>query len=148
MTNQIRKLGTEQIRDVVFMALDLWKEASYHDLNELFQKLTESKSDAVFIYQIENENVGFVHLSIRNDYVEGSNSSPVGYVEGVYVKPDFRARKIAKELVKSGEQWAKEKGCSQIGSDIEYDNHVSYKFHQKIGFKEANRLICFIKDIE
>ena len=94
-----------------------------------------------------DEYIGFINLSIRIDYVEGSNSSPVAYVEGIYVKPEYRNKGIAKSLIANGEEWARFKGCTQMGSDIEMDNDISYKFHQKIGFDEANRIICFIKDI-
>ncbi len=103
--------------------------------------------EQAFIYKLNNEYIGFINLSIRTDYVEGSNSSPVGFVEGIYVKPEYRNKGIAKKLIIKGEEWAKSKGCTQIGSDIEMDNDISYKFHQKVGFNEANRIICFIKDI-
>jgi len=41
-------------------------------------------------------------------------------------------------------RWALLKGCSQIAPDIEQDNNVSYNFHKKIEFEEAN---CIIKNI-
>ena len=84
---------------------------------------------------------------IRVDYVEGSESSPTGYVEGIYVKELYRRQGIAKRLLEQGEAWALSRGCTQMGSDIEADNGGSYEFHTKAGFQEANRLICFIKDI-
>ncbi len=96
----------------------------------------------------DNVSVAFIQLSVRRDYVEGSETSPVGYVEGIYVRPDFRRQGISKELLTKGEEWVREKGCTQMGSDIEDDNDTSYQFHLNTGFKEANRLICFIKDLE
>ncbi len=60
---------------------------------------------------------------------------------------NIEIRELQKKLIIKGEEWAKSKGCTQIGSDIEMDNDISYKFHQKVGFNEANRIICFIKDI-
>lgn len=69
------------------------------------------------------------------------------YIEGVYVKPLYRQKSIARKLVKKAEEWSRDSGCSQIGSDIKFDNKVSYDFHKGIGFIEANRIICFIKDI-
>lgn len=29
-----------------------------------------------------------MHLSIRNDYIEGAIDLPVAYIEGIYVKPE------------------------------------------------------------
>lgn len=39
-------------------------------------------------------NVKFI--SLRNDYVEGT--SPVPYIEGFYVKSEFRNKSVAKKL--------------------------------------------------
>ncbi|MCM1988226.1 aminoglycoside 6'-N-acetyltransferase [Oceanirhabdus seepicola] len=148
MKNKIVEAHIENLKDLVSMALDLWPEDTVDELKEEFTELLESEDDEVFLYQVKGENIGFIHVAIRRDYVEGSDSSPVGYVEGIYVKPNYRKKGIARELVKKGEQWALSKGCCQMGSDIEYDNTISYDFHKKIGFKEANRIICFIKEIK
>ena len=148
MNNKIVEAHIEDLEDLVSMALDLWPEDTVDELKEEFTELLESEDDDVFLYQVKGENIGFIHVAIRHDYVEGSDSSPVGYVEGIYVKADYRNKGIARELVKKGEQWALSKECYQMGSDIEYDNTVSYDFHKKIGFQEANRIICFIKEIK
>ena len=50
-------------------------------------------------------------------------------------------------LVECVEDWGKEKGCSEMASDCELDNYLSVDFHKALGFKEANRLVCFIKGI-
>ncbi|MCG1022692.1 GNAT family N-acetyltransferase [Sutcliffiella horikoshii] len=130
------------------MALDLWPESTEGELHESFQQIMASKRDKVLFYRLGSEFVSFIHLSIRVDYVEGTKSSPTGYLEGVYVKRQHRRKGYSTKLVKVGEQWLKEKGCKQMGSDIHLHNDVSYDFHIGMGFKEASRLIAFIKDIE
>ncbi|ADU28937.1 aminoglycoside 6'-N-acetyltransferase [Evansella cellulosilytica] len=136
------------ISSLVEMALDLWKGSTYDDLKSMYEKIYFSHKEHVLLYECEADFLAFIQVSIRNDYVEGSHSSPVGYVEGIYVKQSHRGNKIAKELVAAGERWAATKGCNQMGSDIELHNDISYEFHKKIGFQEANRIICFIKDIK
>ena len=100
-----------------------------------------------FLYYIEDEAVAFVSLSLRRDYVEGTDSSPVGYLEGIYVKPEFRGRGIATELVSFAKEWSVARGCVEFASDCELTNEDSLKFHTKIGFKEANRIICFTMNL-
>lgn len=80
-------------------------------------------------------------VSIRYYYVEGSNTSPVGFIEGIYVKEGYRLKGVAKSLVRQGEKWAKTKGCNQIGSEVELYNVDSYNFHKSIGYTEMNRII-------
>ena len=50
---------------------------------------------------------GFAQAQLRRDYVEGSSTSPVGYLEGVYVEPDFRRRGFAQALLRACEAWAR-----------------------------------------
>ncbi|MFA9558517.1 aminoglycoside 6'-N-acetyltransferase [Evansella sp. AB-rgal1] len=133
---------------VVSMALELWEDNTYEGLKKEYVRILHSKNETVFLSKIEDSFVGFIHVSVRHDYVEGTSTSPVGYVEGIYVNPNFRGKKVARELVNKGEQWAASKGCKEMASDIEQDNAVSYEFHRNIGFKEVNRLICFVKGID
>ena len=84
---------------------------------------------------------------MRTDYVEGTESSPVGYLEGIFVKEEYRKNGYAKELLFACEKWAKEIGCSEFASDCEADNMDSFKFHMAMGFDKANRIICFKKNL-
>ena len=69
-----------------------------------------------------NIPVGFAECQLRYDYVEGTDSSPVGYLEGIFVKEEFRHRGFAKEILAECEKWTKEKGCTEFASDCELDN--------------------------
>lgn len=145
---KIVEASEKSIDHLTKLAIDLWPDNEYEDLKNEYLNLLKSENHKVFLYVVDDLPIAFIQLSIRRDYVEGSNTSPVGYVEGIYVIPNLRRQGISKELMFKGEEWVKEKGCKQIGSDIEYDNNTSYHFHLNRGFKEANRIICFIKDIE
>lgn len=139
----------EHLNDFLEMASDLWKEDySGDELRAIYLKVFQSTKNKVLLYCIDKKPVAFIYLSIRTDYVEGSNSSPTGYVEGIYVKPEFRKMGTAKKLLDEGEKWLKEKGCTQIGSDAYINNKLSYDFHTSVGFQEVGKLVAFIKDIK
>ena len=91
--------------------------------------------------------MGFAQCQLRHDYVEGTDSSPVGYLEGIYVASAYRHRGIAGVLLNACEVWAREKGCTEFASDCELNNLESLAFHKKLGFTEANRIICFTKKL-
>lgn len=145
---KIIKVEEIHLDELTKMAIDLWPNNDFNELRHEIILMMKGDKDIFLLSSINESIVGFIHMSIRTDYVEGANSSPVGFVEGIYIKPMYRFKGIARELVSKGEEWAKSMGCTQIGSDIEMNNLDSYKFHQNIGFKEANRIICFIKDID
>ena len=91
--------------------------------------------------------IGFAQCQLRRDYVEGTSTSPVGYLEGIYVCPEYRGAGLARALLSRCEAWAREQGCSEFASDCELTNTASLAFHQALGFTEANRIICFTKKL-
>ncbi len=95
----------------------------------------------------DGKPIVFSQCQLRHDYVEGTGSSPVGYLEGIFVSEGYRARGYAAELLSECEKWAREKACTEFASDCELDNADSFRFHMALGFAEANRIICFRKDL-
>ena len=129
------------------MATEIWENQNEDELEEEFKEILQSDEETCFIALVKDLPAGFANVSLRFDYVEGTESSPVGYPEGIFVDENFRNRGIARSLVKSCEDWAKEKGAKEFASDCLLDNTQSLKFHLAIGFEEANRIICFKKDL-
>jgi len=144
----IETANKTNLDEVTNLAMKLWPNNIWSELRSEFEELLESKKDIVYLAAVEHTFIGFIHMSLRYDYVEGSNSSPVGYIEGIYVDEMHRNKGISKKLVEAGEAWSKSLGCTEIASDTELDNHASQEFHKRIGFKEAGRIVAFIKRIE
>lgn len=132
---------------VAELAIKMWTEHTTAELAEDFRQLMSSPECAVFIMYSGDAPIGFAQCQLRHDYVEGTDSSPVGYLEGIFVEESHRRRGCARRLLAACEAWAKEQGCSEFASDCELDNAESLAFHLKMGFIEANRIICFTKDI-
>ncbi len=131
------------------MALELWPDYEEEELEKLLQTTVEEQKYRVIMARREDgTHIGFAMFSIRTDYVEGAKQSPTGYLEGIFVAPEHRNQGIARELLRIGEGWCKEKGCTQMGSDTWLTNTASREFHQKIGFWEEEETVHFLKDIE
>lgn len=125
------------------LAVKLW---GAHSLEELeLAWLLKNPEAAVFMEVADGIAVGFAQCQLRHDYVEGTKSSPVGYLEGIYVCPSFRRRGIAGKLLAQCQRWAGGMGCTEFASDCQLDNAESLLFHKRLGFQEANRIICFTK---
>lgn len=129
------------------LAIQMWEDNTVSGLESEFAELISSEDAACFIQYAEDKPIGFAQCQLRRDYVEGTETSPVGYLEGIFVQEEFRHKGCAKELLQECEKWAKGKHCSEFASDCELDNVNSLKFHLAMGFEEANRVICFRKDI-
>ena len=143
----IRKAGIEDLEEIANLAILMWTELNVQDfIDEFTDKI--SKGYAQFFLKYDQDiPIGFAQCQLRYDYVEGTDTSPVGYLEGIFIKKEYRNKGYAKELLSECEKWAKEKGCKEFASDCEIDNESSFIFHTSLGFKEVNRIICFAKKL-
>ncbi|MBE5777404.1 MAG: GNAT family N-acetyltransferase [Clostridiales bacterium] len=143
----IRKAEQSDAKAVAMLADQLWPDHEEGELEGEFAQLLQQEDAAVFLFEQQGQEVGFAQCALRRDYVEGTESSPVGYLEGVYVQEDARHTGVARALLGACESWAREMGCTEFASDCELDNCDSLRFHLACGFQEANRIICFTKQL-
>lgn len=143
----LRKAELKDSNALAKLALLLWPNHTFEKLHADIEPLLTNPNAAFFLYYVGELPVGFAQYQLRHDYVEGTESSPVGYLEGVFVLECHRKRGIAAQLLTQCERWAAEQGCAEFASDCELDNAESYAFHLKCGFREANRVICFSKKL-
>ena len=143
----IRKATENDSRVLAEMAVQMWDSHTSDALEAEFLETMNDGKSAFFISHENNIPVGFAQCGLRTDYVEGTESSPVGYLEGIFVKPAYRNNGYAKKLLEACEMWAQSMGCTEFASDCELDNIASHRFHIAMGFDEANRIICFRKKL-
>ena len=132
---------------VAELACELWPDHPVGEITAVFQDLLKEKDAAVFLFRMEGNAAGFAQCQLRHDYVEGTETSPVGYLEGIYVKEPFRKQGIARRLLNACKCWAREQGCTEFASDCELTNAESQEFHRAVGFEEANRIIAYVRKI-
>lgn len=143
----IQKANTENAAELGRLACLLWPQHTAAQMQEEFADLLAKPNAAVFLAREGENAVGFAQCQLRRDYVEGTQSSPVGYLEGIFVIESCRHQGIAKALLQACEGWAKAQGCAEFASDCELENAQSLRFHLQVGFAEANRIICFTKKL-
>ena len=145
MWEMVRKAQPQDLAALVELACRLWPD---HTATQMQAELTPMllHGEAAFFLAFDgSEAVGFAQCQLRHDYVEGTETSPVGYLEGIYVAEQRRHQGVAKGLLIACEAWAKEQGCTEFASDCELHNLQSLRFHMGVGFTEAGRIICFTK---
>lgn len=108
------------------------------------RSIGELVPSAVFVMDRGDGSLGgFLELSIRNYAEECTGDTP--YVESWYVDEDQRGCGVGRALVAAAEQWARERGYSEIASDALLDNRISHAAHRAIGFEEVERVVHFRK---
>lgn len=143
----IEILSSGNINQLVELVLELWTDCTLEEEFAFYKSIIGSDTEICYLIREQDVYMAFIHVSIRTDYVEGATELPVAYIEALYVKPQYQKLGIGKKLVDIGADWGRKKGCKHIASDTQLDNSASIDFHKKIGFAEANRIVCFIKDL-
>ena len=77
------------------MAAEMWTGHDPGELAEEFETLVQNPEAVLFLYREDGRAAGFAQCQLRHDYVEGTDSSPVGYLEGIYVQENRRGKGVA-----------------------------------------------------
>jgi aminoglycoside 6'-N-acetyltransferase I len=111
--------------------------------------LAEPRRFGQFVeYDARRTPVGLIEVSVRVDYVNGTDKSPVAFLEGIYVVPEARGAGVARRLVAEAERWALDMGCSELASDAGLENTASHGMHAALGFVETERVVFFKKALK
>jgi aminoglycoside 6'-N-acetyltransferase I len=125
----------------------LWPdaEASVHR-EEIASILRDPSNAAGFLCRDQDGSVlGFAEVALRHDYVNGCQSSPVGFLEGIFVQPASRGRGAARALCHAAEQWVRSRHCMEFASDTNLSNLAGQKLHAALGFVETERVVFYRK---
>src|SRR5947207_14595043 len=78
----------------------LWPHCTREEhLAEMSSFLASPRRYAQFVAYSAGRPVGLVEAAVRSDYVNGTSSSPVAFLEGIYVVPEARRKRVAASLV-------------------------------------------------
>ena len=99
----IREARKEEALVPAQMARKIWGNDSVEEFKKEFEEFAENQNMVSFIIYEDSNPIGFANLSIRYDYVEGCETTPVAYLEGIYVDEKYRNRGYGRDLVKACE---------------------------------------------
>jgi aminoglycoside 6'-N-acetyltransferase I len=116
------------------------------EMRQMFRRPTQF---AAFVARgIDEQPLAFAEASLRSDYVDGTSTSPVVFLEGIYVTPEQRRRGIARQLVETVCRWGRELGCREFASNALAENAASQEFHRAAGFRETERVVFYLRELD
>lgn len=108
--------------------------------------LSEPARAAVFLARdADGAAIAFAEATLRTDYVNGCTTSPVAFLEGIFVREDRRRDGVASLLCRAVEDWAIALGLTELASDADIANDVSHRMHRALRFEETERVVYFRK---
>ena len=143
----IRVAKSSDLDGILPLVQSVW--TSVKSSLDLYLQFSDMDSDSSVMFVAEEHNIciGFASVGLRFEYVEGTKTLPVAYLEGIAVKEEYSSKGVGKALINMCEQWARKHCFTEFASDCEVDNLSSEQFHKAIGFKEVSRNIHFVKPL-
>lgn len=132
---------------------ELWlalRQQLYHGLDERFHRqemhwlLSSPEHYCLFLTNSTKQPIGLLELSLRN-IVDGCIDGPVGYIEGLYLLPEYRGQGLGKNMLQRAAQWFSAQGCSEMATDAELDNRMAQEFYDNQGFTRLWEIVQFKK---
>ncbi len=145
---EVRRATVDDLDAWGRLRLQLWPDIPADALSaEQVAMLEAADRCAVFLWEEGGVVSGLAEASLRHDYVNGCETSPVVFLEGIFVAPEHRRRGVAGRLVAAVEGWAREIGVRELASDADLANTISHAMHRDLGFEETERVVYFRKEL-
>jgi len=130
------------------LRLALWPDADLAELREEARAWDAASALALLAFDADGRAIGLAEAGLRHDYVNGTDASPVGFLEGWYVDPAWRGHGVGRALIAAVEAWTRAQGCTELASDALLDNIGSHAAHAACGFEETERVVYFRKRLD
>lgn len=144
----IASAGAEHLDGWALLRHALWDELSVAEHRaEAEEQLAEPERFLNLVALDGDAVAGIAEASIRHEYVNGCEDSPVLFLEGICVAPDARRRGIARKLVAAVADWGRAQGIREFASDTWHDDLESHAFHLAAGFAETERVVYFRQEL-
>jgi aminoglycoside 6'-N-acetyltransferase I len=114
----MRPIQQEDAQAWLRMRRELWPDGAEDHAPEIvaFFDGSSLEPSAVFVAEYRGNCAALMELSIRRD-LPGHSGEKVGYVEGLYVVPEFRRAGLVRQLLRAAQRWAHQEECSAFASD-------------------------------
>ena len=141
----VRAAGAADLETLAELRLALWPGAPIEQRRqEAGANLASTGGRLTTLVAADDGGViGFAEVSLRRDYVNGCESIPVAFLEGIYVRPERRGQGHGRSLAEAAARWGRDQGCDELASDALLANTASHQFHQRVGFAETERVVYF-----
>ena len=135
------------IRNIQIKDKDEWRELYQGYANFYKVKISKITLDTVWnwlldqnhelsglVYEINNKLVAIAHYRRMPSPLRGKD---IGFLDDLYVHPDFRGRKIGEEIINKLNHISQEKGWGLIRWITRNDNHNAKSLYDRVAKKST-----------
>ena len=104
----------------------------YYNIEELI-----TVEDVNLLVAVSNNEIigsGYVRIEKSSEY---HKNKKIGYVGFIYVKPEFRGKRISTIILESLKHWAKKRGLNELRLDVYHNNTSAITSYERFGFNKS-----------
>ena len=153
-TINIREARVADARELAGLRSLLWPQESFEEQLREVQAFLAGQTPGslpctTFVAE-QGDGIlsGFIEVDLRSHADGCDPNQPVGYIEGWYVREEYRQLGLGKGLVQAAEDWARAHGCKEMASDALIDSEISQRAHDALGYEVVDRCVHFRKNLE
>jgi ribosomal protein S18 acetylase RimI-like enzyme len=105
-----------------------------------YKPIIDKKSNIVLLLLKGKAGIGFCWVNLLNTAREKK-----AIIEDIYVKPEFRSKKLGKTMLTKALSILKRKGIYLVFASTVVDNKEAIEFYKKNGFIELNQKVLLLK---
>ncbi len=147
MENNVREIRVTDYHDIYLLNQDFNPNLhlfSEEKVKKKIQIITETTKDIIFVFEQNDEILGYIHGSPYELLFSESLVNVLGFV----VKEGYRNRGIGGKLIERLEYWAKDNGYSGIKLLSHPSRINAHRFYEKRGYIFTKDQKNFIKKFD
>ena len=136
MIRYIEIKDKEEWKNLYYGYADFYKvEITEETLNTVWNWLHDLKHELNgLVYEIDNHIVAIAHYRQMPSPLRAKN---IGFLDDLYVHPDYRGRKIGEDIINKLNEISKERGWGLIRWITRNDNHSAKSLYDRIAKKST-----------
>lgn len=99
------------------------------EMSNFFEKNLKDETWHYIIAEDEGRVIGFVTTEVSTVYIRS------GFINDLYVLPEYRKQGVGKQLLEAGLQWLKDRGVMKVTLAVHISNTEAINLYTNAGFK-------------
>lgn len=148
MNIYIKEAVKDDIKEINNLLTDLIQDERQYDENinknytveDYYEQFWEKEDSCIIVAKDENNNIlgygfGFI-MNYGNVY-----DNKVSQLDAVYIKPEYRKKGIARQIIQYFTEWSKRNEVSYIELKVCNNNSKAIELYEKEGFLTDKRIL-------
>ncbi|MDX1431618.1 MAG: GNAT family N-acetyltransferase [Gammaproteobacteria bacterium] len=114
-----------------------------------WRRVIEQRAEHAALLALGDDDavIGVIEVSRRAPR-PGSAAGAAGHIDLLHIEQGHPREAVARRLLDAAAAWAQSRGCRELATEIDTDNHWDQKLTEQLGFEVVSRYVRYRRFIE